>query len=65
MTIRNYASQEENQLSTEITGLNERLAQFSQPETSDARCVSSYLKQLVKSKRDKLAALRYRRNLSS
>lgn len=65
MAIQNYARLEENQLSTEIIGLDERIAEFTEPENSDARCVSSYLKQLVKSKRNKLATLRYRRDVTS
>jgi hypothetical protein len=50
----------EDQLSEEIFGLNERIAEVAETTSSDHRCVSSYLKQLVKSKRSKLATLRYR-----
>lgn len=52
----------EDQLSNEITGLDERLAEFSRPQHPENRCVASYLKQLAKSKRSKLATLRYRRD---
>ena len=62
MDMQNYARMQEDQLSTEINGLDERIAEVTEPEDSDTRCVASYLKQLVKSKRNKLATLRYRRD---
>ena len=65
MEMQNYARIREDQLSTEIVGLDERIAEHAEPENSDSRCVASYLKQLVKSKRSKLATLRYRRDRSS
>lgn len=65
MDMQNYARMKEDQLSTEITGLDERIAEFTEPENPDSRCVASYLKQLVKSKRNKLATLRYRRDGAS
>ena len=40
------------------TGLDERIAEVSNNSNSDQRCVSSYLKQLVKTKRQQLAALK-------
>ena len=61
MDMQNYARMQEDQLAVEITGLNERLAQAIDPKCPNARCVSSYLKQLVKNKRNKLATLRYQR----
>ena len=65
MDMQHYARIKEDQLSTEITGLDERIAEFTEPENPDSRCVASYLKQLVKSKRNKLATLRYRRDAAS
>ena len=65
MDMQNYARIREDQLCTEITGLDERIAEYTEPENSDSRCIASYLKQLVKSKRNKLATLRYRRDRSS
>ena len=65
MDMQNYARLKEDQLSTEIVGLDERIAEFTEPENPDTRCVASYLKQLVKSKRNKLATLRYRRDSTS
>ncbi len=62
MDMQNYARMKENQLSVEITGLDERIAEFMEPENPGSRCVASYLKQLLKSKRSKLATLRYRRD---
>ncbi len=60
MDMQNFARMRENQLSEEIFGLDERIAEVAETTSSDHRCVSSYLKQLVKSKRSKLATLRYR-----
>ena len=62
MDMQHYARMKEHQLSIEITGLDERIAEFTEPENPDSRCVASYLKQLLKSKRSKLATLRYRRD---
>ena len=62
MDMQHYARMKEDQLSTEIIGLDERIAEFTEPENPDSRCVASYLKQLLKSKRSKLATLRYRRD---
>ena len=55
MDMQHYARMKEDQLSTEIIGLDERIAEFTEPENPDSRCVASYLKQLLKSKRSKLA----------
>ena len=62
MDMQSYARMREDQLSEEIFGLDERIAEVSNTHNSDHRCVSSYLKQLVKSKREKLAALRYQQS---
>ncbi len=61
MDARNYSSAREAQLAQELSGLNHRLAETAQANSPHSRCVASYLKQLAKNKRDKLAALRYER----
>lgn len=55
----------EDQLVKDIAGLNHRIAEADDRVDSDLRCVCSYLKQLVRDKRDKLATLRYQRRLAS
>ena len=62
MEIHNYARVQEDQLVDEISGLNEKLANVTNPNNPQTRCVTSYLKQLVKRKRNRLATLQYRRN---
>ena len=62
MDIRNnYARLQEDQLLDEISGLDEKLANLDGPSDPDTRCVASYLRQLLKRKRNRLATLQYRR----
>lgn len=61
MDVHTNSHWQEDLLREEISGLNSRLAQATDKGDPQERCVSAYLKQLVKNKRDKLATLRYRR----
>ena len=58
MEMQSYARMRENQLSDEILGLDERIAEVEDGSNSEQRCVSLCLKQLVKSKRAQLATRR-------
>jgi hypothetical protein len=62
MDMQLYARQRETQLLKEISGLDGQLAEIRGVSDKSRRCVNSYLKQLMKSKRQKLAALRYQRS---
>ncbi len=61
MDMQIYSRWQEDQLREEISGLNGRIAKNADKGDPEERCVHSYLKQLVKDKRDKLATLRYQR----
>ena len=65
MNMQNYTQITEDRLSDEIHGLDQRIAETADASSSAQRCVSSYLKQLAKTKRDQLAALRYQRQLTT
>jgi len=58
MEVQSYARMRENQLSDEILGVDECIAEVKDDSNSEQRCVSSYLKQLVKAKRAQLTTLR-------
>jgi len=65
MNTESYARWREDQLSKEIAGLDARIAEVSNPPNPRARCVQSYLRVLLRAKRDKLATLRYQKTRAS
>ena len=49
----------EEELRRDISGLDQQISEVTNPDDVSSRRVLSFLKQIVKDKRDKLATLRY------
>ena len=52
----------EDQLTSEIHGLSSQLEELNEPENLGARRAASFLRQVIKSKVDKRATLRFQRD---